>query len=106
MLDPVRLSDRIPMDAIYSGLTLFLLLNLLGGLIRILRGPTRADRLLAAQLFGTTGVGVLLVLAEARDAPAFRDAALIFALLAALNAIVFVSSMDRASRPADTGGGG
>jgi multicomponent Na+:H+ antiporter subunit F len=82
------------MDAIYSGLTLFLLLNLLGGLIRILRGPTRADRLLAAQLFGTTGVGVLLVLAEATATPAFRDAALIFALLAALNAIVFVTAMD------------
>jgi multicomponent Na+:H+ antiporter subunit F len=78
------------MERFYLGLALFLLLNLLGGLVRILRGPRRADRMLAAQLFGTTGVGVLLVLAEARGMPALRDVALVFALLAAVNATVFV----------------
>jgi multicomponent Na+:H+ antiporter subunit F len=71
-------------------LALFLLLNLLGGLIRILRGPTRSDRMLAAQLFGTTGVAVLLVLSGAADSSALRDAALIFVLLAAVNSVVFV----------------
>jgi multicomponent Na+:H+ antiporter subunit F len=68
----------------------FLLLNLVGGLIRILLGPTVADRMLAAQLFGTTGVAVLVVLADASGVSAFRDVALIFAVLAAVNAIVFV----------------
>lgn len=34
------------------------------GLVRIARGPTPADRMLAAQLFGTTGVAVLLLLAQ------------------------------------------
>jgi multicomponent Na+:H+ antiporter subunit F len=80
------------MDRILVGFALFLLLNLLGGVVRILRGPRRADRMLAAQLFGTTGVGVLLVLAEALAAPALRDVALVFALLAAVNATVFVRS--------------
>jgi multicomponent Na+:H+ antiporter subunit F len=78
------------MSEIYLGIALFLLLNLAGGLIRILRGPTRSDRTLAAQLFGTTGVAVLLVLAAALGRPALRDVAVVFALLAAVNTVVFV----------------
>lgn len=78
------------MDRFYVGLAVFLLLNLLGGLVRILRGPTRGDRMLAAQLFGTTGVAILLVFAEAAGRPALRDVALVFALLAVVNTAVFV----------------
>jgi multicomponent Na+:H+ antiporter subunit F len=77
------------------GVAVVLLAALLGGIVRIVRGPTRADRMLAAQLFGTTGVAILLVLAQATSAPALRDVALVFALLAALNAAVFVRGADR-----------
>jgi multicomponent Na+:H+ antiporter subunit F len=77
------------------GVAVVLLAALVGGLVRILRGPTRADRMLAAQLFGTTGVAVLLVLAEATGAGALRDVALVFALLAALNAAVFARAAHR-----------
>jgi multicomponent Na+:H+ antiporter subunit F len=69
---------------------LFLLANLAAGLWRIMRGPTAADTMLAAQLFGTTGVGVLLLLAEAGDVSPLRDVALVIALLAALATIAFV----------------
>jgi multicomponent Na+:H+ antiporter subunit F len=68
----------------------FLVLTLAAGLVRIVRGPTAADSMLAAQLFGTSGVGVLLLLAEALAAPALRDVALALALLAALAAVAFV----------------
>lgn len=47
--------------------------------------------MLAAQLFGTTGVAVLLVLSEGAAAPPLRDAALVLALLAALASVAFVS---------------
>jgi multicomponent Na+:H+ antiporter subunit F len=79
-----------PMRAVYVGIAVFLLLTLVGGLLRILWGPTRADRMLAAQLFGTTGVAVLLVLSQALDSAALRDVALVFAVLAAVNTVVFV----------------
>jgi multicomponent Na+:H+ antiporter subunit F len=69
---------------------LFLLLTVMAGLVRVARGPTPADRMLAAQLFGTTGVAILLVLAAALDARALRDVALVFALLAAVLAVTFV----------------
>ncbi len=72
------------------GMALFLLLTLVAGLWRVLRGPTAADRMLAAQLFGTTAVACVLLLAQAFDHPPLRDVALVFALLAALTAVAFV----------------
>jgi multicomponent Na+:H+ antiporter subunit F len=78
------------MTIFYHALALFLLITLLGGLIRIFRGPTRSDRMLAAQLFGTTGVAILLVLSAATDSSSLRDAALVFVILAAVNSVVFV----------------
>ena len=78
------------MQTIYLGMALFLLLNLGAGMWRVLRGPTLADSMLAAQLFGTTAVAVLLMLAQAYDSEALRDVALVFALLAAVTAVAFV----------------
>ncbi|RUO26320.1 pH regulation protein F [Aliidiomarina minuta] len=69
---------------------LILLLTLLVGLIRVWHGPDRADRMLAAQLFGSTGVALLLVLAQAMQQPALRDVALVLALLAVLAMVAFV----------------
>ncbi len=37
------------MAVLYSGMALFRLLTLVAGLWRVLRGPTPADRMLAAQ---------------------------------------------------------
>lgn len=78
------------MEILYFAMALFLLLTLLAGLWRVLRGPTPADRMLAAQLFASTAVACMLLLAQAFDFPSLRDVALIFALLAALTAIAFV----------------
>ncbi len=72
---------------------LLLLVTLVLGLIRIWMGPAPADRMLASQLFGTTGVALLLVLAEAQASPALRDAALTLALLAILACVAFVTRM-------------
>jgi len=78
------------MQNLYASLALFLLLNLGAGMWRVLRGPTAADRMLAAQLFGTTAVAILLLLAEATGSAALRDVALVFALLATVTAVAFV----------------
>ena len=78
------------MEMLYLSMALFLLLTLVAGLWRILRGPTAADRMLAAQLFGTTAVACLLLLAQAFDQAPLRDIALVFALLAAVTAIAFI----------------
>jgi multicomponent Na+:H+ antiporter subunit F len=87
------------METAYLLIAAFLLITLAGGIVRILRGPSAEDRMLAAQLFGTTGVAILLVLAPVVGR-GLRDVALVFTLLAALNAAVFVrrGTADRSLR--------
>lgn len=70
-------------------IALFLLVNLLAALIRVGRGPTAADRMLAALLFGSTGVGILVLLAGAGFGMPLVDVALVLALLAAIAGIAF-----------------
>lgn len=60
------------------------------GLLRILLGPTRADRMLAAQLCGTASVAIFLILAYAFNENYLFDMAMIFALLTAVSSITFV----------------
>ncbi|MCG5500220.1 monovalent cation/H+ antiporter complex subunit F [Ectothiorhodospira lacustris] len=69
---------------------LFLLLTVAVGMVRVLSGPTPGDRMLAAQLFGTAGVAILLLLSLAMEQPALVDVALVFALLAAVATVAFV----------------
>jgi multicomponent Na+:H+ antiporter subunit F len=67
-----------------------LMLGLLLGLIRVLRGPGAGDRMLATQLIGTTGVAMLLLLSLLFKQPALTDVALILALLSAVATAAFV----------------
>ena len=78
------------MDMLLLVVAIILVLTILAGMWRVICGPAAADRMLAAQLFGTSGVGVLLLLAELWQQPALRDVALVFALLAVLTVVAFV----------------
>ena len=85
------------MNTFHLALATILLLNIAAGLVRILRGPTPGDRMLAAQLFGTSGVALMLLLAQAQSSPVLRDVALVFALLAVLATVAFVKRTWRSS---------
>jgi multicomponent Na+:H+ antiporter subunit F len=78
------------MTGIEFALALFLLANLAAALMRAARGPTEADRMLAALLFGSTGAGILVLLAFAGGGTPLVDVALTLALLAAIAGIAFV----------------
>ncbi len=69
----------------------FVLATVALGLVRILRGPGEADRIMAAQLLGTGGIAALLLLAQAMRMPAAVDVALVLALLAAFVTVAFVT---------------
>jgi multicomponent Na+:H+ antiporter subunit F len=69
------------------------------GLVRILRGPTAADRIMAAQLLGSGGIATLLLIAAATGMSAATDVALSLALLAAFASIAFVHGMAGADAP-------
>ncbi|WP_439561647.1 monovalent cation/H+ antiporter complex subunit F [Roseinatronobacter sp.] len=68
-----------------------LLASLGAALLRVWRGPSQADRMMAAQLAGTGGVAVLMVLAALQDW-GLLVVALALALLAALAAVGFVKA--------------
>lgn len=89
------------MNTVLAAFIVFLLLNLVAGLVRAWRGPSPHDRISAALLFGSTTVAVVLVLAEIQGEPALRDVALLFVLLAAILTVAFVGQPvhDEGERP-------
>lgn len=79
------------MISFYFAAALFILLTLAGGLVRVFRGPGSSDRVMAAQLAGSGGVAMLLLLAAAMGQPAIIDVALMLAILAVFASIGFVN---------------
>jgi len=77
------------MTALALAVALFLLANLALTLVVAARGPTPADRMLTALLFGSTGTAILVLLARVMDLAALVDVALLLALLAAIGGIAF-----------------
>jgi multicomponent Na+:H+ antiporter subunit F len=68
----------------------FVLAMVAVGLVRVLRGPASADRMMAAQLLRTGGIATLLLMAAATEAPALVDVGLVLAVLAAFASVAFV----------------
>jgi multicomponent Na+:H+ antiporter subunit F len=69
----------------------FILVMIALGLLRVLRGPGSADRLMAAQLIGSGGVAVLVLLSAAMEISAIVDVALMLAVLAVFASVGFVN---------------
>jgi multicomponent Na+:H+ antiporter subunit F len=73
----------------------FVVVTVAPGLVRILRGPGDADRIMAAQLLGTGGIAALLLWGEAMNVAGAADVALTLALLAAFVSVAFVRASAR-----------
>jgi multicomponent Na+:H+ antiporter subunit F len=65
-----------------AGVGAFVLAMVALGLVRVVRGPTDTDRMMAAQLLGTGGITALLLVSVSTATPAVVDVALLLALLA------------------------
>jgi multicomponent Na+:H+ antiporter subunit F len=77
------------------------------GLVVILQRPAAVDHMMAAQLLGTGGVAVLILLAAATETPPIVDVALLLALFAAFAAVAFVRSASGSEREVqETASGG
>ncbi len=85
------------MTGLLSLAAIFMALSLGLGLVRVFRGPSIEDRMMSAQLVGTTGAGLLLLFAFLLDMPSSIDVALVLALLAA----VAVAALTRRERHSD-----
>jgi multicomponent Na+:H+ antiporter subunit F len=76
----------------------FILLTVAVGLVRLLRGPDTADRLMAAQLLATGGAAALLLFGVATRTAAVAEVALLLNLLAAFASVGFVAGLTRTPR--------
>ncbi|MBR0819862.1 monovalent cation/H+ antiporter complex subunit F [Bradyrhizobium liaoningense] len=70
----------------------FVLMTVALALVVILRRPAEVDHMMAAQLLGTGGGAILLLLATATETPPIVDVALLLALFASFAAVAFVRS--------------
>ena len=81
------------MHSFLFGAAVFILGAIAVGLLRVLGSRQAADCMMAAQLIGTGGVAVLLILAVATETPPIVDVALMLALLAAFASVAFVGGL-------------
>ena len=86
------------MGEVLLGSALVLLATTGLSLVRVVLGPRPSDRMMAAQLMGTSSIGILLLLAPAVRVPALIDVALVFALLAAVAVAAFTRRSDDGGR--------
>ena len=83
------------LDAI-SQITLAMLgLALLVAFIRLVKGPTLPDRIVAIDLFGVLVVGLIVVLAGWSGVRATLDAAIVIALVGFLGTIAYATYVER-----------
>jgi multicomponent Na+:H+ antiporter subunit F len=71
---------------------------LLVALMRLVRGPTLPDRVVAIDLIGVTSVGLMALAAGASGERAFLDAAVVIALLGFLGTIAYGRYVEREKR--------
>lgn len=79
--------------------TLILLLVLFGGVvlafIRLVRGPTVPDRVVALDMVGTLIIGIMAVYAVRTRQPVVLDVAVVIALILFLGTVAFAYYLER-----------
>ena len=84
------------MLAIVSEITLATLaVALLVAFIRLVKGPTLPDRIVAMDLFGVLVVGLIVVLAGSSGVRATLDAAVVIALVGFLGTVAYATYVER-----------
>ena len=68
---------------------------LLIAFIRLVKGPTLPDRIVAMDLFGMLVVGLIVVLAARSGVPATLDAAIVIALVGFLGTVAYATYVER-----------
>lgn len=72
--------------------------SLLVALVRLLRGPGLADRVVALDLIGTVAIGLIASAAVVAEAPVLLDVALVVALVMFLGTVAFARYLEGGER--------
>jgi multicomponent Na+:H+ antiporter subunit F len=63
--------------------------------VRLARGPSLSDRVIALDLMSVLAVGLIAMVAFEADQPIFLDAAIVLALVAFLGTVAFARYLER-----------
>jgi multicomponent Na+:H+ antiporter subunit F len=63
--------------------------------IRLLRGPSLPDRVIALDILSVLGIGIIVAFAIATDQPVFIDVASVLALVSFLGTVAFAAYVER-----------
>jgi multicomponent Na+:H+ antiporter subunit F len=63
--------------------------------VRLARGPSLSDRVVALDLIAVLAVGLIAMVAFETDQPVFLDAAIVLALVAFLGTVAFARYLER-----------
>lgn len=63
--------------------------------VRLVRGPSLPDRVVALDLMSTLGIGVIAAYAIAMDQPVFLDVASVLALITFLGTVAFANYLEQ-----------
>lgn len=78
--------------------TIILVLGLVLTLVRLIRGPSLATRVVSFDLLTTIGIGLIAVYAVMTDQPVFLDIAVVLALISFLGTVAFAFYLERSQR--------
>lgn len=67
--------------------------------IRLVRGPSLPDRVVALDLIGVLVVGMIILYDVATRLPVFLDAAIVLALVGFAGTVAFAKYLERRARP-------
>ena len=90
--------DGVP-DGLLELALLVLAVSMLLAFVRLVRGPSLMDRVVALELLASLVAGFVAVYAIGTDEPAYIDVAIALALVAFLSAVAFARYAERALRP-------
>lgn len=79
----ITIGDYAPLVLLVLGLAALL------AVVRLVRGPSLADRVVAIEVIGAIVVAFIVVVAIDRDEPALVDVALVFALVSFIGTLGF-----------------
>ena len=63
--------------------------------VRLVRGPTMPDRVVAMDLIGVLAIGLIVVLAASTGVRATLDAAIVIALIAFVSTVAYATYVER-----------
>lgn len=87
------------MNTLATFLIGLLSLAMLLAFVRLVRGPSLPDRVIALDLMATLTVGLIAVYAVSTNQPAYLDVAVVLALIAFLGTVAFAHFIEKGELP-------